>query len=396
MSKISAPATASVHWIGAGLSSGPGILSLARKGVDLTVWDMTSDRSSLLNATLDPADQFTIESLNLSDDASLAHFCQTLTPGDIIVSMLPAAFHVQVAKLALSHTCHMVTSSYLSDEMLALQQTARHQGLCIVNEVGLDPGIDHLFTHILVDAAREAGVLGLGNTIDFISYCGGVPVEETPFTYKFSWTPLGVMTALKNPAQVIKNGAPHTIARAWEEVSRLELDGEPFEVYANRDSLPYVAEYGLDQENDLRTFVRGTLRLEGWKEAWTEIFTTVEKAGMEELKNLSDKLWQEHPYAQDEQDRVVLHVALTATPKDGGTPWHGAISLDHVGSGIASAMATCVSLTVAEAVQAVAAKRLSPGVQPAPQDIQEAKLWLHGLIQHGLQIKTQNVNLGNS
>ncbi|WP_417623598.1 saccharopine dehydrogenase family protein [Paremcibacter congregatus] len=393
MSENTSQPTAAVHWIGAGLSSGPGIMALARQGVRLTVWDMTSDRAEMLNSHLDPTSRFEIGLLDLNDAARLDHFCSALSKGDIIISMLPAAFHVQVAKLALAHDCHMVTSSYLSDDMLALQDEACAKGLSIVNEVGLDPGIDHLFTHVLVDSARTAGVLDQGHAIDFISYCGGIPVENTPFTYKFSWTPLGVMTALKNPARMIKNGAPHDIARAWEEVTSLDLDGETFEVYANRNSLPYVDEYGLGNEKNLRTFVRGTLRLNGWKNAWKDIFATVEHADLDELKSLSDTLWRDHPYKKGEQDRVVLHVALTATPNDGGAPWHGSLSLDHAGADLNSAMATCVSLTVAQAVMAVAEGRLAPGVQPSPHDVGEAKRWLQALSSQGLPIKSDNVSL---
>ncbi len=387
-----------IHWIGAGLSSGPGIVALANKWRRVTVWDMSSERADSLRQHLQPPAEIFVRRLDLNDETSRAAFCAALKPGDIIVSMLPASFHVQVARLALAENCHMVTSSYLSDEMTALDDEARQKGLSVVNEVGLDPGIDHLLTHILVDAARRAGILGQGHTLDFISYCGGVPVEKTPFTYKFSWTPLGVLTALKNPALMIRDGRQHAVERAWNEVDRLAIEGEEFEVYPNRNSLPYIAEYGLDGESGLRTFVRGTLRLSGWKDAWKDIFSTIEKADMAELKSLSDRLWREHPYAAGEKDRVVLHVALTATDKttgDAAPKWHGALSLDQTGSGWRSAMARCVSLTVAEAVGALRQGRLKTGVQTAPHDIAEAKSWLRGLKRNGIEIKTSNVDLEN-
>lgn len=385
------PSQPAIHWIGAGLASGPGIVALAKKWAIVTVWDMTLDRAEALKAHIPRNARLNNRLLNLNDAASRAEFCAALNPGDVIVSMLPATFHVQVAKIALQQKCHMATSSYLSDEMIALNPEATAKGLSIVNEVGLDPGIDHLLTDILVDAARKAGVLSQGHTIDFISYCGGIPAVQTPFTYKFSWTPLGVLTALSNPATMIKDGQKHTVARAWDEVTELSLKGEKFEVYANRDSLPYIAEYGLGKENNLRNFVRGTLRQSGWQKAWRPIFTILKKATPEDIKSLSEKLWQDHQYEENEQDRVVLHVALTATSQKGKI-WTGSLSLDMVGAGWQSAMAASVSLTVGEAVNALMNSRLSPGVQAAPHNITEAREWLKGLKQNGLDIKTVNIN----
>ncbi len=381
-SSISWPA---IHWVGVGLASGPGIIALARKWGEISVWDMSLDRAKALKDHIAKDNKLNIRPLNLTDKASLADFHNTLNPGDIIVSMLPAAFHVQMAKMALRANCHMATSSYLSDDMLALNDEATTKGLSLVNEVGLDPGIDHLLTHILVDEARKAGVLGKGRTIDFVSYCGGVPARPTPFTYKFSWTPLGVLTALTNPARMIRNGAACTIEKAWQGINDLPLNGEVFEVYANRDSLPYIAEYGLDGESKLRTFIRGTLRLSGWKSAWQDIFKTLETASPAKLKSLSDHLWQNHQYDDGEEDRVVLYVALTSTD-DNGDIWQGSLSLDCSGKGWQSAMASTVSLTVAEAVNALMEARLSPGVQAAPHDVAEARKWLGGLKENGIDI----------
>jgi len=382
-SSISWPA---IHWVGVGLASGPGIVALAKKWGEISVWDMSLDRAKALKDHIAKGDKLNIRPLNLNDATLLTEFKNSLNPGDIIVSMLPATFHVQMAKIALSENCHMATSSYLSDDMLALNDAATTKGLSLVNEVGLDPGIDHLLTHILVDEARKAGVLGKGRIIDFVSYCGGVPARPTAFTYKFSWTPLGVLTALTSPARMIRDGAACTVKKAWQGVSDLPLNGEVFEVYANRDSLPYIAEYGLDGESNLRTFIRGTLRLSGWKAAWQDIFKTLETANPAELKSLSDQLWQDHQYDDGEEDRVVLYVALTSTD-DNGDIWQGSLSLDCSGKGWQSAMASTVSLTVAEAVNALMEARLNPGVQAAPHDVTEARKWLDGLKNNGIVIR---------
>jgi len=384
--------TPSLHWIGAGLASGPGIVALANKTGLVTVWDMTPERAEDLQKHSDPGAQVTIRHLDLDQADTLTDFRSALRPGDIIISMLPAALHLQMARLALSEGCHMVTSSYLSEDMQNLNDEAMAKGLSIVNEVGLDPGIDHLFAHMLVDAARQARVLDQNRTVDFISCCGGFPAIKTPFTYKFSWTPIGVLSALTNPARMIRDGREQTVAKAWQGVTEMPLGSEIFESYPNRDSLPYIAEYGLEEET-LRSFMRGTLRLSGWKEAWQDIFTILDRGpDAAELKALSDRLMREYSYARDEQDRVVLYVALTATTRDGEL-WKAALTLDTTGSGWQSAMARTVSLTVAQAVEAVLGQRLPPGVITAPHDIAEIRTWLRGLQRSGLDIQTENIDL---
>ena len=383
----------SLHWIGAGLASGPGIVALADKTGRITVWDMTPERAEALQKHSDKGGQITIRHLDLDQADSLANFRSALHPGDIVISMLPAALHGQMARLALSEGCHMVTSSYLTDDMTSLNDEAVAKGLSIVNEVGLDPGIDHLFAHMLVDAARQARVLNQNRTVDFISCCGGFPAIKTPFTYKFSWTPAGVLNALTNPARMIRDGREQTVAKAWQGVTEMPLGSEIFESYPNRNSLPYIAEYGLGGEKGLRNFMRGTLRLSGWKEAWKDIFTILDRGpDAAELKALSDRLMREYSYARDEQDRVVLYVALSATARDGKL-WKAALTLDTTGSGWQSAMARTVSLTVAQAVEAVLGRRLPAGVITAPRDIAEVRIWLRGLQRAGLEIQAQNIDL---
>ena len=217
-------------------------------------------------------------------------------------------------------------------------------------------------------------------------------MEDIPFTYKFSWTPLGVLSALTNPAQFIKNGKETETPTAWEAVSEFLIHDEVFEAYANRNSLPFITEYGLDSESNLRTFVRGTLRKAGWKHAWKDIFSALVNISSDDLGLLSDKLWKEHQYNKGEQDRVLLYVALTSTSVSGET-WKGSLTLDEKGNGWQSAMASTVSYTVAQAVNALMEGRLSPGVQAAPDDVVEAKLWLRGLAGNGIKIKTVNVDL---
>ncbi len=367
-----------VHWLGAGLSSGPGIVALAERRGNVVLWNRTVEKAEAVKARAGSA-ELQVRVLDMSDLAAAAQ------PGDVLVSMLPGDMHAQVARAALDAGAHMVTSSYVSDDMASLDGAARDKNLCVVNEVGLDPGIDHLFAHILVDAAKEAGVLGQGRTLDFVSYCGGFPAQPTPFTYKFSWAPFGVLTALGNPSHSIKDGRKLTIEKPYKAVENLDILGETYEVYANRDSIPYVTEYGLSGEAGLNTFVRGTLRMKGWTVAWADIFAAVEKGDKDELRALSQRLWDEHAYRDDEEDRVVLYVALSAEGDD-GEPWHASLALNETGSGWQTAMARTVSLTCAQAIGAVLDGRIQPGVSAATKDVAEARRWLEGLADDGIVI----------
>ncbi|WP_417451675.1 saccharopine dehydrogenase C-terminal domain-containing protein [Kordiimonas sp.] len=385
--------TKHIHWIGAGLASGPGLVALATELGNVTVWDMSDERAVMLQSQMPAGKTLGFGKLDLGDTASVAAFKSQLHPGDIVVSMLPAALHVTVANIALEAGTHMVTSSYVDDAMASLDAAAKAKDVAFVNEVGLDPGIDHLFAHILVDAARDAGVLGKGYKIDFVSHCGGIPAEKGGFSYKFSWTPFGVLKALTNPARCIENGEEKLTEKVWHDVSELEVAGETFEVYPNRNSMPYIREYGLDGEDRLETFVRGTLRLGGWKDAWSDIFTQVENGDAASLKALSEKLWQEHRYGDDEKDRVVLYVALKARDENDETVWSASLALDEVGSGWQTAMARTVSLTVAQAIKAVRREVFKPGVHAALTDAAEAKKWLRGLKDAGVMIRAENIKL---
>lgn len=382
-----------IHWIGAGLASGPGLVALAAETGRVTVWDMTDTRAQELRNQMPGGATFAFQPLNLGDRGSVENFKNHVAKGDVIVSMLPATLHIAMADIALEVGAHLVTSSYVDEAMDALDCRAKEHGLSFVNEVGLDPGIDHLFAHILVQAADDAGVLGQGHTLEFVSHCGGVPVEPTDFTYKFSWTPFGVLTALTNPAQCVEDGQERLVEKVWDDVSKLQIAGETFEVYPNRDSLPYIEEYGLDAESNLKTFMRGTLRLDGWKDAWQDIFTRVETADADGLKALSEELWENHRYSDGEEDRVILYVALEAKDSAGDVIWSASLALDETGSGWQTAMARTVSLTVAEAVKAILRGTFTPGVHAAITEPEEAKIWLRGLKASGMNLRADTIEI---
>ena len=233
--------------------------------------------------------------------------------------MLPGDHHVPLAKCAIANRAHFVSSSYIAPEMRDLDQAAKDAGVCLVNEIGLDPGIDHLMAHKLVELYRASDAFDPANELGFISYCGGIPKVPNPFRYKFSWSPLGVLKALRSPSKSIKNGAEFSVDRPWDAISSYEAPlptPETFEVYPNRDSLPFMAQYHFDPEWNVREFVRGTLRLNGWADAWADVFSEIETlsgdAGDARLKEMSDQFWAENAYGENDPDRVVLCVSLKA------------------------------------------------------------------------------------
>jgi saccharopine dehydrogenase (NADP+, L-glutamate forming) len=163
---------------------------------------------------------------------------------------------------------------------------------------------------------------------------------------------------------------------------------EEFEVYPNRDSLPFIDQYRLDSNWKIKEFVRGTLRLRGWENAWSEIFSEIEKLSGENdderLAKMSDQLWLENAYDKNEVDRVVLVVSLKASNGE-ETKWHKTYVLDAHGDSFSTAMARLVSLPVSFAVEAVAQNKIPPGVSAAPSDMSVVNDWLNkikSLAQH--------------
>ncbi len=357
-----------IHWCGTGLSAIPGLRRLMENGQPVTVWNRTLDkaREAVGDLTYD-IHAFDMDAIGAALDA-----------GDIIVSMLPGDWHVPLADLALSKGAHFVSSSYISPEMRALDGAAKAAGVALVNEVGLDPGIDHLMAHALMADYRASSAFDPTNTLSFTSYCGGVPKVPNDFRYKFSWSPLGVLKALKSPSRSIRGGKLLEVARPWEAITRYEAPlptPESFEAYPNRDSLPFMAEYGFEEGWPVAEFVRGTLRLDGWATAWAEVFKEAETADEARLKEMSDSFWQAHAYGEGEPDRVVLFVSLKAQ-KDGTTAWHKTWALDAWGDEKSSAMARLVSVPVSLAVEAVLNQEIAPGVSAASSDARLVERWL--------------------
>ncbi len=361
-----------IHWCGTGLSAIPGLRRLIENGHDVTVWNRTVEKARA--AVGDLTDR--IE--RYDEDALSAR----LAAGDVVISMLPADRHVPLAKICIDARAHFVSSSYISPQMAGLHDAALEAGVALVNEVGLDPGIDHLMAHDLIARYRASEAFDKRNDLSFLSYCGGVPKTPNDFRYKFSWSPLGVLRALRSPSSSIRDFTELDAARPWVALSTYEAplpEPETFEVYPNRNSLPFMEQYDFDPGWRVRDFVRGTLRLEGWSEAWAPVFKEIDDlkgaAGEARLVEMADEMWSQHAYAEGEADRVVLVVDLSAE-HDYDTVWHETWVLDAQGDERGSAMARLVSIPVALAVEAAQAGKLPAGVQAAPSDPAIVAEWL--------------------
>lgn len=187
---------------------------------------------------------------------------------DLVISMLPAKFHPEVAEDCIILKKNLITPSYVSSEMLAMHQKAKDAGIIILNEIGVDPGIDHMSAMKIIDEIKEEG----GHLLSFKSYCGGLISPESdnnPWNYKFTWNPRNVVLAAQgSAAKYIENGEYKYLpySQIFKRIETIEIDGYgAFEGYANRDSLSYRSVYGLD---DIGTIFRGTLRRKDYCAAW--------------------------------------------------------------------------------------------------------------------------------
>ena len=361
-----------IHWCGTGLSAIPGLRALIEDGLDVKVWNRTASKAQEdIGDLTDNIAAYDMDALS-----------NELSAGDVVVSMLPGDHHAPLAKCAIANRAHFVSSSYIAPEMRDLDRAAKEAGVCLVNEIGLDPGIDHLMAHKLVELYRKSDAFDPANELGFISYCGGIPKVPNPFRYKFSWSPLGVLKALRSPSKSIKFGVEFSVDRPWDAISSYEAPlptPETFEVYPNRDSLPFMAQYHFDPEWNVREFVRGTLRLNGWADAWADVFSEIEtlsgEAGDTRLKEMSDQFWAENAYGKNDPDRVVLCVSFQAE-QNGKTVWHQTYAMDAWGTEASTAMARLVSKPVSFGIKAVLANQIPTGVTAAPDDPKLVDAWL--------------------
>jgi saccharopine dehydrogenase (NADP+, L-glutamate forming) len=246
--------------LGAGLVVKPMVEYLLANGYIITIASPMKERADeMINGNPNGS---SID-WSMDDPATLE---KLIADHEITVSLLPYKYHTDVAKACLRHSKHLVTTSYVQKEMEPLDKAAQETGILFLNEIGLDPGIDHMSAMRIIDHIHNKG----GNVEEFYSICGALPAPEAadnPLRYKFSWSPKGVVLASRNSALYLKKGKKVFIEPADLFKDRFTClfpgIGE-LEVYPNRDSISYSGIYGIPEA---KTMYRGTFRLRGWCEA---------------------------------------------------------------------------------------------------------------------------------
>ena len=270
---------------GAGLVSRPGVrYLLSNKNLIVTVASRTVSKAEKLveGFANGIAKQVLVDNVESVENL--------IKENDIIISLLPWVHHLKVANLCLKHNKHMATTSYVSEGMKKLDKEAKSKGLLFLNEIGVDPGIDHMSAMKIIDEVHDEG----GKILHFYSFCGGLPAPEdndNPYGYKFSWSPKGVVLASGNPAKYLENGKLVEIVgkdlflnKRLDEIEDLGT----FEVYPNRDSMPYQDLYGL---KDAQTVMRGTYRNIGWCDTLKKIVDLglIDETPKDNLKGITYK-----------------------------------------------------------------------------------------------------------
>ena len=256
---------------------------------------------------------------------------QAIQKADIVISMLPAHLHIEVARDCIVCKKHMVTASYVSDAMLELDASAKENNLVFMNEVGLDPGIDHMSAMKVIDEIRAKG----GKMLLFESFCGGLVAPESDtnlWNYKFTWAPRNVVLAGQGgAAKFIQEGTYKYIpyCNLFRRTEFLEVEGYgKFEAYSNRDSLKYRDVYGLDE---ILTLYRGTIRRVGFSKAWNmfiQLGMTDDSYTMEDSENMSYRQFVNSFLPYHPTDSVEIKTRLILKIDQDDIMWDKLLELD--------------------------------------------------------------------
>lgn len=249
----------------------------------------------------------------------------------IVISMLPAHLHIEIAKDCLQFKKHLVTASYISDAMQALNEEAKKNDLIFMNEIGLDPGIDHMSAMKVIDEIRSKG----GKMLLFESFCGGLVAPESDnnlWNYKFTWAPRNVVLAGQGgAAKFIQEGTYKYIpySALFRRTEFLEVEGYgKFEAYSNRDSLKYRSVYGLD---DVLTLYRGTIRRVGFSKAWNmfvQLGMTDDSYIIEDSENMSYRQFMNSFLPYHPTDSVEIKTRLILKIDQDDIMWDKLLELD--------------------------------------------------------------------
>ncbi len=239
----------------------PIVKYLLEKNIAVTVASRTRSKA---DAMIDGHPNGTAVEWTVDDGKTLDRL---VSGHDLTVSLLPWIHHIMVARHCIKHKKNLVTTSYVKPEMRAFDQEARDAGIIILNELGLDPGIDHMSAMRIIDHVHGKN----GKIEEFYSICGALPAPESagdnPFRYKFSWSPKGVILAGNNDGRFLRHGEEVYVPTEDLFKNPLKVDfagvGE-LDIYPNRDSMPYIELYGIPET---KTMLRGTFRYPGWCES---------------------------------------------------------------------------------------------------------------------------------
>ncbi|KAH6698570.1 saccharopine dehydrogenase [Verticillium dahliae] len=243
--------------LGAGFVTRPTLDILSEAGIPVTVACRTLESAKKLSQGVAHS---TPISLDVTDDKALD---AEVAKHDLVISLIPYTFHATVIKSAIRQKRHVVTTSYVSPAMMELDQQCKDAGITVMNEIGLDPGIDHLYAVKTIEEVHQEG----GKILSFLSYCGGLPAPEAsdnPLGYKFSWSSRGVLLALRNAAKYYQGGSVVDV-QSKDLMGTAKpyfiYPGYAFVAYPNRDSTPYKERYNIPEAE---TIIRGTLRYQGF------------------------------------------------------------------------------------------------------------------------------------
>jgi saccharopine dehydrogenase (NADP+, L-glutamate forming) len=244
--------------LGAGLVARPYVQYLSDHGFHVIVASRTKEKANRLIKGCKNTEAIPF---NIAKDESLLD--DLMSKVDLACSLLPYTYHVKAAKVALKHKIPFCTTSYISTEMQELDNEAKAAGVILLNECGVDPGIDHMSAMQIIDHIHKKE----GRLVSFTSFTGGLPAPDSnnnPFGYKLSWSPRGVLLAGRNDAQFLRDGKKVHIPGAdlFDNYEIMEVPGMgKYEGYPNRDSLSYIDTYGIQET---KTMLRGTFRNIGW------------------------------------------------------------------------------------------------------------------------------------
>ena len=256
---------------------------------------------------------------------------EAIQKADIVISMLPAHLHIEVAKDCIVYKKNMVTASYISDAMQELDVSAKENNLIFMNEIGLDPGIDHMSAMKIINEIRNKG----GKMLLFESFCGGLVAPESDtnlWNYKFTWAPRNVVLAGQGGAAKFLQEGTYKYIPYWNLFRRtefLEVEGYgKFEAYSNRDSLKYLDVYGL---NDVLTLFRGTIRRVGFSKAWNmfvRLGMTDDSYIMEDSENMSYRQFVNSFLPYHPTDSVEIKMRLILKIDQDDIMWDKLLELD--------------------------------------------------------------------